>query len=241
MNEKWRDVVGYEGIYQVSDLGRVRSARTTTNTSFGRLLKPYIGRAGYPRVTLRRENVPKLCFVHTLVAHAFLGPQPEGIQVNHKNGDKACSRADNLEYVTQSENMIHAYRVLGAPRSSLRGSDRSDAKLNESAVLQIRQLFATGKYLHKELAQRFGVHSTTISNVLTGKTWKHVGGPTIPTTYQPSRTVDRGFKLSPEQVIQIRALYCAGGISYARLAARFGVHPATIGCVVRGETFPDVG
>lgn len=101
--EEWRSVVGYEGLYQVSDEGRVRRG--------GRVLKRQHTANGYPVVQLWRDGEPKTCLVHRVVAEAFIGTVPDGKEVNHRDGDKENATPSNLEYVTRSENSIHAYKT----------------------------------------------------------------------------------------------------------------------------------
>lgn len=99
----WRDVVGFEGRYEVSDTGAVRNAQT------GRVLKPIVCTNHYIAASLGRGN-RKL--VHRLVAAAFI-PNPEGkLCTNHKNGKRADNRVANLEWVTVSENHLHAHHSL---------------------------------------------------------------------------------------------------------------------------------
>lgn len=106
MTEVWRDVSGFEGLYQVSDRGRVRNLRT------GRLLSPDNVR-GYLRYTLSKGGYIERRRAHRLVAEAFV-PNPENKpQVNHINGDKADNRPANLEWCTGSENQTHSRHVLG--------------------------------------------------------------------------------------------------------------------------------
>lgn len=107
--ETWRDIPEYVGFYQASSTGKIRSLpRTTTR---GKVLKQYVNEHnGYCYVTLSKHNVRRSRRVHVLIALAFLGA-PNGLQVNHKDGDKTNNSIGNLEYCTQSENMRHAYET----------------------------------------------------------------------------------------------------------------------------------
>jgi hypothetical protein len=101
--EVWRDVVGYEGLYRVSSLGRVMSLpRTTTR---GGLLKQNVGTNGRLEVNLTRNGQQKVHRVHSLVAEAFLGPRPTGMEVRHLDGNATNNSAGNLAYGTHAENM----------------------------------------------------------------------------------------------------------------------------------------
>lgn len=104
--EEWRDIPGWEGMYQVSNLGRVRAIRV-------KVLNPYKTRTGYLVATLWNGAEPTRHGVHRFVAQAFI-PNPAGKeQVNHINGDKSDNRVENLEWVTSQENNLHRCRVLG--------------------------------------------------------------------------------------------------------------------------------
>lgn len=117
VSEEWRPVVGYEGFYEVSNLGRVRSVDRVIEDAWGRqcslrgvLRKPYVSPKGYPLVRLSVGNVRKYFTVHRLVAIAFLGPPPLGKEVCHTDGDKLNPRADNLRWGTPSENQADNLR-----------------------------------------------------------------------------------------------------------------------------------
>lgn len=106
--EVWKDIEGYEGRYQISDQGRVKSLTT------GSILKTFLCGSGYPEIVLtkHRKRQPKL--IHRLVAEAFI-PNPESKrEVNHKDGNKHNNDVSNLEWVTPSENQRHSRKVLGA-------------------------------------------------------------------------------------------------------------------------------
>jgi hypothetical protein len=118
-NEEWRDIKTYEGIYQVSNKGRIRSldryGKRTENTIRklkGRILKPFPVQAGYLSVYLCNEYGKKSFKVHRLVATAFLSNPKQKNEVNHKDGNRQNNEADNLEWVTKSENQLHSFRVL---------------------------------------------------------------------------------------------------------------------------------
>lgn len=103
--EKWKPVVGYEGRYEVSDLGRIRSKW------FDKILKPQGMNTGYKLISLTVNRKHKNALVHRLVAHAFLESIEGKKLVNHKNGDKSDNRAVNLEWCTYSENIRHAFSI----------------------------------------------------------------------------------------------------------------------------------
>src|SRR5688572_4688564 len=97
MMEDWRDVVGWEGIYQVSDQGRVRRIKQGPGTKTG-VLKASVSGNGYPMVSLCYDGRINKRTVHSLVAQAFFGPPPVGQEVNHKNTNRDDARLENLEY-----------------------------------------------------------------------------------------------------------------------------------------------
>src|SRR5438067_4728673 len=98
MAEQWRDIIGYEGVYQVSDLGQVR------NTQTSKMLQPVKFKNGRIYVTLSDGGFQRKCTVHSLIAAAFLGPCSPGHEITHKDGDYTNNAAENLEYVTRREN-----------------------------------------------------------------------------------------------------------------------------------------
>lgn len=120
MQEVWKDIEGYEGLYQVSNLGNVKSLDKRWNTSpdhainvRGKMLKQRKMYAGYMQVGLSRNGVTKTHRVHKLVADAFIVNPENKPQINHKNGDKTDNTVSNLEWCTASENQRHKVDVLG--------------------------------------------------------------------------------------------------------------------------------
>lgn len=115
INEIWVNVVGYEGLYNVSNLGRVKSLdKEISNnrceyTKKGKILKPYLDKDGYGTVNLYKDGNKKLLKVHRLVAQSFIENNENKPTVNHKNSIRFDNRADNLEWATYSENNQHAF------------------------------------------------------------------------------------------------------------------------------------
>lgn len=116
MKEIWKDVVGWNGWYSVSNLGRVRRDYKGKNTRKGKILNAPKNKTHYHRVNLSRPGLLVPTAVHRLVAQAFICHGLVGYEVNHKNGNIIDNRLSNLEYVTPSENSIHSYHVLGKKR-----------------------------------------------------------------------------------------------------------------------------
>lgn len=117
----WKPVVGYEGFYEVSDEGCLRSVdrevpykSSGTMIRRGRPMKLNTNKYGYVDVRLGKEGVETSHLMHRLVAMAFLENPEAKPQVNHKNGNKSDNRLENLEWSTLSENRLHAYRELGS-------------------------------------------------------------------------------------------------------------------------------
>lgn len=120
MQEIWKDVIGYEGLYQVSNQGRVRSLDRNIKVKIkhnnkalkkGKILKIQKGKSGYIIVALCKDGKVKHYRVHRLVAAAFIDNPENKPYVNHINGDKTDNRVENLEFCTQSENVLHSYKI----------------------------------------------------------------------------------------------------------------------------------
>lgn len=104
-NEIWKDIKGYEGLYQISNLGRVKSYKRNNI-----ILKPGKTKRGYMVVSLCSKKSIKKVYIHRLVAQSFIKNINSFEQVNHIDGDKANNKVDNLEWVSAKDNVIHAYK-----------------------------------------------------------------------------------------------------------------------------------
>lgn len=171
---EWRPVVGYEDIYQVSEFGdvkRIKPDRHDTKAK-GKPMKVTIEKWGYAAIELAHpENPPKYWKVHRLVAFAFLGECPDGMQVNHRDGNKLNNHYSNLEYVTPKENVKHAFDM--GLRQSSKGENHGRAKLTDDIVRNLRIRYASGEGV-QQLAQEYSVDWSTMKDAVTRVTWKHV-------------------------------------------------------------------
>ncbi|KKK75881.1 hypothetical protein LCGC14_2869280 [marine sediment metagenome] len=172
--EIWKDIKGFEGYYQISNLGRVKSLfRIVSHKLKGKktiseiILKSCISSPGYYALGLRKNCKVKCARIHRLVALYFI-PNPENKpEVNHKNGIKTDNRVENLEWCTRKENIIHAIETGLLPN---RGSGNHNAKLCERDVREIRK----SKLTRKQLATKYHVSIYTIKDAIKYYTWKHI-------------------------------------------------------------------
>ncbi len=176
MDEVWKPVVAYEGLYEVSNLGRVRSLYREGwhDGRWGRLLMRFPARvmrasaspSGYRYVKLKQPGQKaRHCLIHRLVMAAHVGPPGDGLQVNHKDGDKDNNTLSNLEYCTSLENLRHCIDVLGKKRG-----EGAAAKVRESDVRPIR---ADNRPL-KAIAADYGVTLQAIWLIKKRRNWAHV-------------------------------------------------------------------
>jgi hypothetical protein len=179
LDEKWRQVPSFKN-YQVSNYGRVRPIRRQA------MSKPHFDKDRYLQITLyvpgRRYHSKT---VHSLVAEAFIGPRPEGLEINHKNGIKHDNTVANLEYLTSAENKRHAVRMnLGNKKRdysnrNYKGSRNPNSKLNEWQVRVVRRIRSIPRPRPsiQFLAEKMEVSATTLSQAALGFTWKHLQKP----------------------------------------------------------------
>jgi hypothetical protein len=174
MNETWLPISGWEGLYEVSDMGNVRSlprerivrAGSRKMTFKGRILVGGLNR-GYANVNFRDSGRHKSYYVHWLVLTTFVGPKPDGYEACHWNGIRTDNRLANLRWDTQEANMQDRRRH----GMNLPGERNHNAILTEAAVREIRN---SGKAEVLDLASRFGVSHSCIVSVRRRGSWKHI-------------------------------------------------------------------
>ncbi|MEK4302429.1 NUMOD4 domain-containing protein [Oceanobacillus sp. FSL W8-0428] len=189
--EVWKNIVGYEGLYQVSNKGRVYSfgvdfIKNNKKRHFVKsgVLKATTTHDGYLRVRLYKNKKGKDIRIHRLVADAFVenDDSKRKIIVNHINGDKADNNAENLEWCTYTDNAIHAFEIglRKPPNANANGNSQGEkvhnSKLNDEKVKFIRKnaRINGGIYSNSQLAKKLNVCTTTIWQVINKKTWNHV-------------------------------------------------------------------
>ena len=178
-NEIWKDIPGYEALYQASNLGRVMSLDKEIINKNGKskiqraiILKQTIDK-GYKAINLSVNYKKLRTGAHRLVALAFI-PNPENKPcVNHINGIKDDNRVENLEWVTYSENERHSIDVL---KKRIRIGEKSpSSKLTEKDVLAIRRLYRINpKFNRKIVAKKFNMHPNSLNDITRRKSWTHI-------------------------------------------------------------------
>jgi NUMOD4 motif/HNH endonuclease len=170
MIEQWRPVHGFDGLYEVSDLGRVRRLPGTPHCKHGRFLR-HTARHRYCHVLLQDGPRKTNCYISHLVAWAFLGYRTLGCktndwQVNHKDGNPRNNALTNLEYVTHLGNFQHASRM----GLMAHGEMHYAAKLTDDDV---RTILASEESM-RNLQRRYGVSYSLITSIRRRERWKHI-------------------------------------------------------------------
>lgn len=178
MEEIFESIKGYEGMYEISNFGRVKSLQKTTK--FGlrfktypeKILLPQNNNNGYLKVILGGKNK----YIHRLVAEAFI-PNPENKpQVNHKDGNKKNNHVDNLEWATSKEDSDHKHSMglVDYSKLSRKGITNGNSKLTNEDVKRIREVYLARKYSRRKLAKEYSVSVNTIDKILDRTLWKHL-------------------------------------------------------------------
>lgn len=174
-------IPGYEGLYQITPEGEVYSVTRKVNSPISggertvpaQFMQTQLVK-GYPAFRASRGHKKRTVYVHRVLAQLFV-PNPDGKpHVNHKNGDKADYRVENLEWCTHKENMEHAHRTgLAKHPKNGPGEQSPSAKLTNESVRAIRRLLAEGQR-KRDICKKFGVSSSTIRFIEKRETWKGV-------------------------------------------------------------------
>lgn len=171
MEEIWKDINGYRGLYQVSNLGRVRSLPRVIKRPIGtcmtkeRILKTFQLKGGYVNVMLRINGRSVNHNVHRLVAETFIpNINPNYDCINHIDGKKINNRVDNLEWCNHSINCLHSYE---------KGMSRKDGKLSSEQVLDVRKRLLNGERV-TDIANSLNVRKNIISDIKCNRTYRRI-------------------------------------------------------------------
>jgi hypothetical protein len=254
--EIWKTIPSFPD-YEASNFGRIRrdwrtlqDPRRVSNAKRDYLMTPTIDKDGYDRVSVFSPKTGKFrpLGVHQLVAEAFIGPCPEGKEVNHKDSNKHNNVPVNLEYLTPIENLNHKFMNGRCAR----GERSSSAKLTEVVVREVLEMAHNGTP-HIDIARFLIIPPTTVHSITSGTTWSHLGiAPHRPlrdrpapqwevqTQFESNRGENnRLAKLTDDIVREARRLR-ASGMKVKAIAEMFGVGGTTLSNAINGKTWRHV-
>lgn len=181
ITEEWKDIVEYQGSYQISNLGRVKSLARYVKSRWGkyrllkeRILKSSQDKDGYFTIGASFKNKPIHLRIHRLVAKAFVPNPSNKPEVNHKDCNKQNNTYSNLEWVDDYEQAQHAWKmgVCLYPK----GSKHGNSKLTEQDIPIILERIKSGEMI-KDIAKDYNIVATAITRIKKGTRWNHVARP----------------------------------------------------------------
>ena len=172
INETWRDIKGYEGLYAISSTGRVKRLARNRIIATGvnkplkeKMIKTFKGKHGYIHVNLWKNGQMKQHRIHRLIMLAHTEkPQNKNV-INHIDGDKTNNILENLEWCTSKENTMHGFET-GLMK---KGERHSQAKLKDVQILDIKRIYSEGESSQRYLARKFNVTQATIWRIVNNK------------------------------------------------------------------------
>lgn len=175
--EVWKDIIGFKGYYQISNLGRLKSLKRSILRNDGsymnlreRILKPKIDKYGYITYSLTKGNLSKHLTAHRLVAYAFLNKVEGASQINHIDGNKMNNKPENIEWCNSCHNNREAVRL------GLRGGKPYKVRVDSRPILQFKDGILVKRHQSLAFACRYAnLKKTSISNCLQGRS-KSSGG-----------------------------------------------------------------
>lgn len=174
MKEEWRNIKGYEGYYQVSNLGRIRSVKRKLcdgKTRRGAVVKGFPDRNGYYRIVLHKEAKMHRYMVHRLVASAFIDNPHNYPMINHIDEDKSNNAVTNLEWCDCKYNINYGTRTKRAS-----GENTKNSKLTTDNVKEIRNIYIpkSKEFGAMALANKYGVSQSAIVRAVSKRNWKYI-------------------------------------------------------------------
>ena len=168
MEEVWKDIKDFEGLYQVSNLGNVKRLQGK-GCSQERIISKSINKFGYIYIGLHNKGIYRKIKAHRLVGIAFIDNPNNKKTINHINGIKTDNRVENLEWCTFLENKQHAVNI---GLTNTKGTKHYLSKLSEKQVLEIREIGLSKSIAY--LSRKYGVSETNVSKIIKREIWKHI-------------------------------------------------------------------
>lgn len=177
MKEIWKDIINFEGYYQCSNFGNIRSLDREINTkggtkriSKGKILKPKTN-PFYYCVGLSKFNKCKTYYIHRLVASSFISNSNNLPEINHIDGNKLNNNITNLEWITSSKNKYHAFEI----GVSKKGKDNNLAKFSKEIIENVKKDLSKKIYTQRQIAHKYEMSYAQVSRIKTNKTRKYLG------------------------------------------------------------------
>jgi len=173
--EEWRAIDGFDGYYEVSDHGRIRSwkdkgaRRPIRRAVAPHLMRPAPNKNGYMQTALTHGGTKRIVTMHGLVAEVFIGPRPDGQVVRHYDGNQLNNHLSNLRYGTRKENAADSFRHGTFALGEVNGK----SKLSADQVHEIRRMLVEGR-TRRDIGGAFGISHTNVNSIANGETWRHL-------------------------------------------------------------------
>ena len=174
--EKWKEIPDFNGWYEASTKGRIRTYRTKSRgnkrAKYPKVIRCYINPLGYVYAKLKRDGIRSNYLVHRLVAMTFIDNPKAKPHVNHINFNTGDNCVGNLEWVTPKENIYHT--INNGRAVTLKGDDCNYSKLTKEDVIAIREEYSEGNSTHKSIAKKYPVSTRHIGRIINRKRWGHI-------------------------------------------------------------------
>jgi Mor family transcriptional regulator len=229
MSEKleiWKDIPGYEGYYQASTHGRIRSLDRWVNDNGGqrlhkgKILKNRINNCGYFVTRFVIDNKVICHTTHKLIAMTFLTKSDPNLEIHHIDGDKLNNYINNLEYVTRGGHVKKTLKLKQYKPNI--GEKHPKAKTTEEDVVNIRNRYKKGETI-KELSKYYKVHKNTIFQIIRGINWSHI----------PGGIGSKAKRIPQDDKEKIKNLYSTGQYSYSKLMKQFKISKRSVARIIK--------
>lgn len=227
--EEWKDVIGYEGLYQVSNLGNIKSFKIDKKE--GKIMKLKVDKDGYLQIGIRDKYGTRSFFrVHRLVAFAFIDNPNNHYYVNHKDCNVSNNNVENLEWCTVEYN--NKYRFTHG-NANYKGENGANSSITNEQAREIRKFWNTSQYERKDLANMFDTTVSVICGVVNNRTYVD---DTYIKTYNGrlnyTGVKNKSAKLNEDDVKEIRRLYNENIMNMPQLAKMYNIDKRHVGNII---------